>query len=251
VVKDPEQISREFVADVEGCWGDDLVAVVLYGSGARADFVPGRSDLNFLVLVAGLEPERLMVLQDRAKRWRSRRIAVPIFMRPEMVETALDSYPLEFLSMQGSYRVLKGEDPLSGLTFHREDVRLQCERELRGKLLHLRAGVVSSAGKRDQMADLIRASLPAMTAIFQGLLFLAGSRHTLWGGDLLNACQDAIALDVPLFQDLMGVRLAKRPPAKEVLKDLLARYLREVERLVDMVDAGELRSKAAPPGPGS
>jgi hypothetical protein len=249
VVKDPEQISREFVADVEGCWGGDLVAVVLYGSGARADFVPGRSDLNFLVLVAGLEPERLMVLQDHAKRWRARRIAVPIFMRPEMVRTALDSYPLEFLTMQGSYRVLKGEDPLAGLDFRHDDVRLQCERELRGNLLHLRAGAVSCAGKRDQMADLIRASLPAMTAIFQGLLFLAGRRHALWGGDLLNACQDVFGLDLPLFQDLLGVRLSKRPPAKEVLKDFLARYLREVERLVDMVDAGELQSAVSPREP--
>ena len=66
--KDPERIGRDFVADVEACWGDDLVAVVLYGSAARADYVPGRSDLNFLVLVTGLEPERLMVFVPSAAR---------------------------------------------------------------------------------------------------------------------------------------------------------------------------------------
>ncbi|MCK4305388.1 MAG: hypothetical protein KAY24_14210 [Candidatus Eisenbacteria sp.] len=243
--RDPEQISEAFVADMESCWGEDLVSVILYGSGARDDFIPGRSDLNFLVLVRDLEPERLRSLQQKVKRWRKERVAMPVLMRPEMVQTALDSYPLEFLTMKGAHRVLKGTDALAGLVFQREDVRLQCERDLRGKLLHLRAGAIECEGKRDRMAELIRSSLPAMTALFQGLLFFAGRPAAVWGNDLLEAGRDAYNLDTVLFQELSRVRFEKRPPSKEVLQGLIARYLREVERLVEMIDAGGLKPQAA------
>ncbi len=243
--KEPEQISREFVTDMESCWGGDLVSVVLYGSAARDDFIPGRSDLNFLVLVRDLRPEHLMTLQSVVKRWRKQKVALPIFMRPEMVATALDSYPIEFLTMKSAYRVLMGEDPLRDLTFRREDVRLQCERDLRGKLLHLRAGAVDSEGKRDRIAGLIRASLPAMTAIFQALLFVGGRPHALWGNDLQNAAHDAFGLDTALLHKLARVRLEKRPPPKHELEELISDYLREVERLVEWADAGGLKEKEA------
>jgi len=242
VAKDPEQVSARFLADMETAWGENLASVVLYGSAARQDFVPGRSDLNFLVLVRGLQAERLLSLQSRAKAWRKLMIAMPVFMRPEMLPTALDSYPLEFLTMQAAYRVLQGEDPLESLVFRREDVRLQCERDLRGKLLHLRAGAIECEGKRDRMGALIRISLPAMTAIFQGLLFVAGRPHRMWGNDLLDAGCDAFGLDVTLFHELALVRREKRLPSAEVLSGQLVRYLREVDRLVEWADAGGLNA---------
>ena len=147
--RDPEAICQAFVRDMQGGWGPDLVWVILYGSAARDDFVPRRSDYNFLVVVKDVAPDRLRTLGDAAGRWRKDRVAAPVFMRPEMIPTALDSYPLEFLTMKAAYRVLHGEDPLRELSLRPEDVRLQCERELRGKLLHLRAGAIDTQSKRE------------------------------------------------------------------------------------------------------
>lgn len=244
MTKDPLEAGAAFAAEMKACWGADLAAVVLYGSAARDDYVPGRSDLNFLVLVRDLDPVRLLGLGKLAKAWRKRKIAMPVFMRPEMVATALDSYPLEFLTMKAAYRLLHGEDPLASLTFSPEDVRLQCERDLRGKLLHLRAGAIASEGKRDRRADLIRASLPALTAIFQGLLFIAGRDYALWGGDLLEAGHAAFDLDADLFHALARLRFEKRLPPREELEQLLVRYLIEVERLVTWADSGGLKVKS-------
>ncbi len=245
MAKDPEAISRQFVADLEASWGEHLASVVLYGSAVRDDYVPGRSDLNFLVLAEQMGPGELALLRPFAKRWRQARIAWPVFMRPAMVATALDSYPLEFLTMKASYRVLAGSDPLADLTFRREDVRLECERELRGKLLLLRAGSVDCEGKADRMAALIRDSIGALTAIFQGLLFVAERPYAVWGNDLLEAGRDAFGLDAVLFHRLGLVRFEKRLPGRVELAELLGGYLLEVERLVDWVDAGGLREAQA------
>ncbi len=244
MAKSPEEICTAFVEEMKTCWGQDLIAVVLYGSAARKDFVPGRSGIDLLVLVREADPRRLLALQGRVKRWRRDRISLPLIMRPEMVTSALDSYPLEFLTMQAGYRVVYGEDPLRDLAISREDVRRQCERDLRGKLLHLRAGAIDTAGKRHPMAALIRASLPAMTAIFQGLLFVAGKPHALVGTELEDAGRDAFELDSGLFHDLFRLRYEKQPPDRDTLEALLIRYLRELERLVLWADAGGVKQVA-------
>ena len=238
MAKSPEEICTAFVEEMKASWGTDLHAVVLYGSAARADFVPGRSGIDFLVLVREVDPRRLIALQDRVRRWRRDRVSLPLFMRPEMVSSALDSYPLEFLTMQAGYRLLYGEDPLRDLAIRREDVRRQCERDLRGKLLHLRAGAIDCGGKRERMAQLVRATLPAMTAILQGLLFVAGKPHALVGTELQDAARDALDLDTGLFHELYRLRIEKHPPGRDKLEGMLIRYLRELERLVVWADAG-------------
>lgn len=245
MAKSPEEICSAFVEEMKTCWGQDLAAVVLFGSAARKDFVPGRSGIDFLVLVREVEPRRLIALRSRVRRWRRDRVSLPLVMRPEMMTSALDSYPLEFLTMQAGYRVLYGEDPLRNLVIDREDVRRQCERDLRGKLLHLRAGAIDCGGKRRQMAALIRASLPAMTAILQGLLFVAGKPHALVGTALEDAGRDAFELDVGLFHELYRLRYEKQVPGRDTLEGLLVRYLRELERLVLWADEGGVERIAA------
>ena len=77
----PEEICAAFVEEMKAAWGNDLVAVVLYGSAARRDFVPGRSGVDFLVLVRDLDPRRLIGLQRNLKRWRRRRISLPLLLK--------------------------------------------------------------------------------------------------------------------------------------------------------------------------
>jgi predicted nucleotidyltransferase len=245
VAKSPEEICTAFVEEMKACWGHDLSAVVLYGSAARKDFVPGRSGIDFLVLVREVDPRRLLTLRSRVRHWRRDRVSLPLVMRPGMVTSALDSYPLEFLTMQAGYRVLHGEDPLRDLVINREDVRRQCERDLRGKLLHLRAGAIECGGKRHRIAALIRASLPAMTAILQGMLYVAGRPHALVGTELEDAGRDAFDLDTGLFHDLLRLRIEKHPPDRDTLEGLLIRYLRELERLVVWADSGGAVQAAA------
>jgi hypothetical protein len=244
VAKSPEEICTAFVEEMKTCWAQDLTAVVLYGSAARKDFVPGRSGIDLLVLVREVDPRRLITLRSRVRGWRRDRVSLPLVMRTEMITHALDSYPLEFLTMQAGYRVLYGADPLRDLVISREDVRRQCERDLRGKLLHLRAGAIDCGGKRQRIADLIRASLPAMTAILQGLLYVAGKPHALVGTELEDAGRAAFDLDTRLVHGLFRLRFEKQLPDRDTLEGLLIRYLRELERLALWADAGGAKQVA-------
>ena len=76
--------------------------------------------------------------------------------------------------MQRHYRVLWGEDVLAGITFDPSCLRLQLERELKGKLLHLHQGYVEALGRPAGVRRLISVSLPAFLSLFQALLYLTG-----------------------------------------------------------------------------
>ncbi|MFN4218669.1 MAG: hypothetical protein ACK4HB_05250, partial [Candidatus Bipolaricaulia bacterium] len=54
-----EHIIEKFAHEIQTLYGDDLVSLVLYGSAAGADFVPDRSDLNFLVVLKKVTPDAL------------------------------------------------------------------------------------------------------------------------------------------------------------------------------------------------
>ena len=57
--------------------------------------------------------------------------------------------------------------------------------------------------------------------------------------------QNEFDLDTGLFHDLYRLKLEKKPPAQDALEQLLVRYLRELERLVEWADAGGIKEAEA------
>ena len=45
----PEEIFSEITGDYRKLFGEELISIILYGSGAGEDYIPGKSDLNFLI----------------------------------------------------------------------------------------------------------------------------------------------------------------------------------------------------------
>ena len=68
--------------------------------------------------------------------------------------------------MKQYHQVVFGEDVLSSIEIQPEHLRLQCERELRGKLIHLRQEYLNTGGKSRRIKNLLRFSLPAFVSIF-------------------------------------------------------------------------------------
>ena len=154
-----ERVLTEFVQDVQQLYGSDLVAVILYGSAAVGEHVPGRSDINLAVVLTHLKPEMLRRASERLRAWTRRGCATPVFFDPEFLRGALDVFPIELLDMQERHRILWGPDVLADLRIEVESLRRQCERDVRGHLLKLRqAYLESSRSPRDLEAVLVSAA---------------------------------------------------------------------------------------------
>jgi predicted nucleotidyltransferase len=177
---------------------------VLYGSAARGDYVPGRSDINLILVVDQLSPQALRALGDAFVAWRKATPEPPLIIsRPEW-RRATDVFPLEIADMRTGYKVLRGDDPLDGLEVVRTDLRHALEREFRGKLLRLRQGYAASAGDPAALGALAAGSARTMMVLLRGLLTLLG--RTVPKDPLHLAVAGAEALGVDSEPVLLVIR---------------------------------------------
>lgn len=235
----PEDIFEAFRDDMKKAFGEDLKGLILYGSGARGEYVPGRSDLNFLVILSDAGIDHLDRAFGIVSRWNGRRVAIPLFMTKSMILQSLDCYPVEFLNMQLHYVPVYGEDVLRGLAFDRSNLRLQLERELKGKLLHLRTGFLETQGKDKALARLIAVSLTAFLSLFTALLYLKGIAAPRDRRELIRETALAAGLDGSIFEKCLDIRENARNPRGAEALALFKSYLREVGKLCDIIDKME------------
>jgi hypothetical protein len=232
----PEPLFGEIVTDSRRIMGKELVSITLYGSGAGQDYLPGRSDLNLLIVATAAGLERLDPFLDPVARWRKRLVATPLLMTRGDFLGSQDAYPIEFLNMQRQYRVLSGEDLLANLSFVPGHIRLQLERELRGKILHLRGGYLETENKADRIRELIRASLTAFVSLFGALLCLKKMEIPQDRGQIIAAGSEAIGLNATPFQQCEEVRKKTDGLSPAEVRLLFRDYLREVVRFCEAIE---------------
>lgn len=233
----PEEIFEPFVQAFHDAFGRDLVSIALYGSAAGGDYRPGRSDLNFLIVLTEAGIEELDRAFDAVESWRKRRVAVPLFVTEAYIQGSLDVFPIEYLDMQRRHVHVYGRDVLGKLSFEPEHVRLQCEREIKGKLLLLRAGFLETGGRKTALKSLVAESLPSFAAVFEGLLFLEGKEIPATKGGVLRAGCETFSLDGPLFEELLGVREERLKPDEARLREMVKLYLKEIRKLALLADS--------------
>jgi hypothetical protein len=230
-----------FLDQVREAFGKELLSVTAYGSALTPDYHQKKSDHNFLVVLTPEGISQIRRIQGAAGGWTRRRIHFPMFMTKEFIDSSLDSYPVEFFNMKQFHEVLAGEDVLRDLVIPRDGLRLQCERDLKGKLLHLRQEYVYTMGKTGRIRGLVNMSLAAFTSIFRALLHLKGVSATGSIEETLNQACGEFHMDIALFQSLAAIRQKGITYAKFELENLMERYISEIERLCRQVDGMELK----------
>jgi hypothetical protein len=75
IPKKPEEIFPEFTADYRQVFGESLLSIILYGSGSGDDYRPGKSDLNFLMILDDGGLGMLTRAIPIAKKWKARKVA--------------------------------------------------------------------------------------------------------------------------------------------------------------------------------
>lgn len=237
--KDPVQIFEEFTNDYKGVYGNDLESIVLYGSGATTDYRPGRSDLNFLIILSENGIENLDKAFPVVKKWRKKKVGVPLFLTEDYLNSSLDVYPIEYLGFQRRHKVVYGKNIFEQLVFDRECLRLQCEREIKGKLLLLRHAYLESEGQGSGLKEVAVRSTPAFLAIFEGLLHLKNETVPVAKREVIRVGCKAFGLDSKVFEKLLAIREGQFRPDNRALRELFKQYLGTVRTLALLVDRME------------
>ncbi len=232
----PEEIFSEFIKDYQGIFGNDIVSIILYGSAASGAYVPRKSDINFLIV---LKNDALMKLEDSisiVEKWLKRRVSIPLFLNLEELRGSVDVFPIEILNFKASYKVAYGDDVISELSIKPEHLRLQCERELRGKLIALRQGYLKTKAKTKEIKQLISGSIVSFIAIFKGLAYLLREKVPTDRIELVNLICNKFEVDSKPFSQCINLHYEKINLSKEEIHVLINSYIKEVQKLVYKVD---------------
>lgn len=189
---DPVQsVLDPFLADADRVLGDRYSAV-LYGSAARGDFVPGRSDINVLMVLDDIAPAALRSLAGAFGAWRKAAQEPPLLLSRGEWLGAADAFPIELSDMRSAYRVLRGADPLALVSVDRADLRRALEREFRGKLLRLRQGYVTLSSDPATLSGVAGESVGTMLVLYRALLALLGRPVPADAPGLVSAAAGAV-----------------------------------------------------------
>jgi len=232
----PEIIFDEFCGDYNALFGDDLLSVILYGSGARGEYIAKKSDINFLIVLNDNGMEHLHDSMDLVGKWEKRRVSVPLFLSEDYIKSSLDAFPLEFFNIRLAYSVVYGHDVLKDLNIEKGNLRLQCERELKAKLLLLRRSFLQANGEVRLLTGLVKQSFSAFISIFNALLFLKGERVPDRKEEVIRAMDEHYGLDRNLFQDLLNIKTGEKKVGKNELNKTVWRYISEIKELSKKVD---------------
>jgi hypothetical protein len=232
----PDEIFSEFVSDNRAVYGEELIAIILYGSGVGNEYVYKKSDINFLVVLSEKGIEDLSRCFHLIRKWSKKRVAVPLFLTREYIASSLDSFPIEFLNMQRHYKVVYGEDVLAPLEIPRENLRLQCEEQLKGKLLHLRKAFLTTTGKRKALQNLLSVTVPTFVSLFTAILTLAGAEPSATKSEILRQTAEQFGLDGDVFRSVLAVREKSVKYTGDTLIALTQNYISEINKLTMIID---------------
>jgi len=232
----PEDIFDEFKDDYITIFGDDLVSVILYGSGARGEYIAKKSDINFLIVLNDNGMEYLNDSIDLVAKWEKRRVPVPLFLSEDYIKSSLDAFPLEFFNIRLAYSVAYGKDVLKDLNIEKGNLRLQCERELKAKLLLLRRSFLQANGEVRLLTGLVKQSFSAFISIFNALLYLKGNEIPGEYLSIIKEMSENYDINRDLFKDLSQIKKEEKKFTKDEIKKIVWEYILEIKGLSKKVD---------------
>ncbi|HEU5180095.1 MAG TPA: hypothetical protein VFW45_04850 [Candidatus Polarisedimenticolia bacterium] len=225
---------RKFVEAAGKAAGAKLLSVVLYGSAARGDYQEKTSDWNFILVLRDLNPDTLESLAPLIRPWVAKGRTWPRLFTPELIAHSADVYPIEMLDLQVARVVLAGRDSFAGLSISRENLRLQCERELRTKLMRLREAYIECHDRPAELQQLLTTSYTTFVALFRGCLSLMHEMIPRQNQEVIaHFCQHA-ELDVKPFEAVDRLKRGEAPAGP--LKELFAGYYVQLTRAVEAID---------------
>ena len=152
---------------------------------------------------------------------------------------SLDVFPIEFLNIKLLHETLFGEDLFQHLVIDRKDLRPQCERELKVRLIGLRQGYISSMGDAKILSDLFINTIAGYIPLFRGVILILGKEPPLKNEDVLQVLKDLSGIDTQVFRTVLKQKRQKTKMAITHLTAIFKDCYAAVEKLGDITDGIE------------
>jgi hypothetical protein len=212
-------------------------SVYVVGSVLTPDFQPALSDINTLILTREQNTFFLDFLITLGQRFKEDGLAPPLVMSEEYVYRSLDTFPIEFLNFREIHHVLFGPDILNDLEIEFAPLRLQCEREIKARLLWLGQVYLETMAQVELLAPRLIDSITGYFPLMRALLVLADSRPAHAEAGLIEQVQALLGLEDDIFMRLRTMKRQQKSWLDQAsLREDYSRFCQAVWTIAHYVD---------------
>jgi hypothetical protein len=242
-LKSLEKLHASVRSDV-GAYAEKLVSVLgtavksvaVYGSATGTDYLPGKSNVNLVVVVESVTVDTLTRILGVVDAGKKRRIVPPLLVTPEYLKSSTDVFPMEYLEIKDGQVVIYGDDFFSGLETSPENLRLECESQLRAAVLRTRQAYLELGSKKRGAEQVLHASVTSLVPAFRAMLRLKGDVPPRGKTDVIRAMGEAFGIETGTFTAILRDKSGdEKIDGKEAIR-VLGAYIDEVEALACRLD---------------
>ena len=220
--------------------GGDLAMLAVYGSAARGEYDPQRSDINLLVVLERADAgtlRRVATALEGARAWF--RCAPFVLVRDELASAA-DVFPIKFLDIRRTHRLLAGTDLLATVVVRPCDLRLACETDVRNVILKLRRALVVDGPDVRALTATLRRFVPQVLGALGVMMSLTGVEPPASRDALLEVAATRFGFDAGPLREALAASRQRDPtwPRMEKAYDDLLRELDTICRAADRLPEG-------------
>jgi predicted nucleotidyltransferase len=230
--KDALAIATDVCDRCRATLGDNLSSFVLYGSAVRGNRIPGRSDINVLIILQRSTPEAHQALAEQLK---STPLVTPfVLSRWELARTR-QVFAMKFGSISRNYTVLFGEDPLADFAPPRKLLLFLCEQSLRNLRLRLEHAYIRNINTPSRYGQTLGRSITALLIALAEVLRCSGVQVP----EDFNSRPEVIALhlgvDAAVLHKLLALRTDGQDLSASAAYELHANVFQLLSTAIDKV----------------
>lgn len=205
---------RELTDQVIRLGGLELESFVLTGSILTEDYMPGVSDINSIIVVSELKAEFLDGLAGLGKKMGKKKVRSPLVITEEYMERSFDVFPIEFLEIILIHKTVYGREMFDSIEIDRQMLRLQCERELKAKLIQLSRGYISASGDSELLLNMMIQASSGFYPLLRSVLYMTGRMAPTSRHSVISSIESQSKIKLDGLRDIQSLRSQKKPHLK-------------------------------------
>ena len=233
--EETQKLLHAYVKDVKTLFAERLEGVLLYGSAVRGEFLPGRSNLNLLLLVSSYDQALLKGYSAIHRRWSKEQIVAPLFLTETELRSSASIFPLEYLEIQEQHRVLGGRDPFVGFRIEVHRLGAEVQQGLMGAVLRLRQRYVEGNATDEAALILLPLSITSLLPLLRGVQRMQGRAVAYQSDAVIKDVAEQLKLDLQGLHDALLLKRGLITPGPKEIPRLFERYLHTVTELANSV----------------
>ena len=128
------------------------------------------------------------------------------------------------------------KDIFDKLTINQSNLRLQCEQEIKGKLIRLRQSYLEMGLQKKQLEGLLSQSLSALMPVFRTIIYLKGRTFSQPRDSIIREIGKNFHLQEEIFFTVLNIKEGSLRLGKSDLENIMQDYFNTLHDLAQKID---------------